>query len=56
MREFYETNKDFKDYVDKYAKKNHITPEEALTHATVREAYKYYREETSTIRLPLDDK
>lgn len=56
MREFYETNKDFKDYVDKYAKKNHITPDEALAHASVREAYDYYREEASAIRLPIDNK
>lgn len=45
MEDFYKTNVDFKEYVDKYARKNRITPEEALTHASVREAYEYYKHE-----------
>lgn len=45
MEDFYKTNADFKEYVDKYAKKNCITPEEALNHASVRDAYDYYRDE-----------
>lgn len=44
MREFYKTNADFKEYVDKYANKNHIPVDVALTHASVREAYEYYLE------------
>ena len=45
MREFYENNKDFKEYVDRYAAQRKITVDEALTHAMVREAYDYYRAE-----------
>ena len=48
MKNFYESNKDFKDYVDRYSQKyykgSRITVEEALTHAQVREAAKYYKE------------
>jgi hypothetical protein len=44
MKEFYVQNKDFKEYVDKYAKDNKISVGEALTHAIVREMYKYYKE------------
>lgn len=44
MREFYETNQDFKEYVNRYAAQRKITVDEALTHALVREAYDYYRE------------
>ncbi len=42
MEEFYKKNKDFHDYVDKYAKKTGISVEEALTHSVVRAAYEYY--------------
>lgn len=44
MREFYETNENFKYYVDRYAAQRKITVDEALTHAMVRSAYMYYRE------------
>ena len=40
----YKWNKDFRDYVDKFAAKHEITVEEALTHAEVREAWRYYTE------------
>ena len=40
----YRWNKDFRDYVDKYATKHGITVEEALTHAEVREVWRYYTE------------
>ena len=44
MKQFYESNSDFRDYVEKYRKKHDLTVEEALQHAQVREAAKYYRE------------
>ena len=56
MREFYKTNQDFKEYVDKYAKKTRITPEEALKHSLVREAYEYYKHEAKENAFRIDDK
>lgn len=44
MRDFYESNSDFRDYVEKYRKKHDLTVDEALQHASVREAENYYRE------------
>lgn len=44
MQEFYESNRDFRDYVEKFRKDHNLTVEEALEHASVREAAKYYRE------------
>lgn len=43
MREFYVNNKDFKEYVDKYARDNKISVGEALTHAIIREIYHFYK-------------
>lgn len=43
MREFYVNNKDFKEYVDKYAISRNISVGEALTHAIVREMYHFYK-------------
>ena len=40
----YETNQDFKEYVDRYSNKHKITVEEALTHALVQEVGKMYKE------------
>lgn len=41
MRQLYQTNKDFKDYVDRYCKNHNegrsITLEEALTHKVVQD-------------------
>ena len=42
--ETYETNQDFKRYVDKYCTTYKVTVEEALNHAIVREAEKMYKE------------
>ena len=42
MKEFYESNSKFRDYVDKYSRDHRITVEEALTHAMVRQVYLYY--------------
>ena len=48
MRAFYESNKDFRDYVDRYCKNyvegRSITVEEALEHEQVRLVAVYYRE------------
>ena len=44
MKNFYESNSDFRDYVEKYRKKHDLSVDEALQHASVREAEKYYRE------------
>lgn len=56
MNDFYNKNADFKDYVDKYAKKTHISVDEALTHFVVREAYEYYLAESKNVRIIVDDK
>ena len=45
MKEFYDNNKDFKDYVDKYCKQYGITVKEALTHEIVRQVYLFYSKE-----------
>lgn len=42
MKELYEKNYDFKEYVDKYCKKNNISIEEALEHYIVKDVAKYY--------------
>ena len=42
--EFYNTNQDFKEYVDRYSIKHKVTVEEALNHALVQEVEKMYKE------------
>lgn len=42
---FYETNEDFKQYVDKYCRTYRITVEQALTHVIVQNVMKYYKSE-----------
>lgn len=44
MMNFYNTNPDFKDYVDKYCTKHQIGVEEALEHKLVKEVSEYYKE------------
>ena len=48
MREFYGSNKDFRDYVDRYCKNyvegRSITVEEALEHEQIRLVAEQYRE------------
>jgi len=41
MNEYYETNEEFKAYVDNYAKSNNITAEEALKHKLIQIFYEY---------------
>ena len=40
----YKWLKDFREYVDKFAKQHDITPEEALEYEVVRQAWRYYTE------------
>lgn len=44
MKNFYESNSDFRGYVDRFCKTYDKSVDEALQHAQVREAAKYYRE------------
>ncbi len=44
MRELYNTNPDFKAYVDKYCIKHNITVDQALEHYLVKDAAEYYLE------------
>lgn len=56
MKQFYEKNVDFKEYVDKYACKNNVTIGEALTHSMVKEVYQHYKKEAGITRISIDDK
>lgn len=42
--EEYEKNADFREYVDKYCTREHITPEVAVTHAIVQGVEKDYKD------------
>lgn len=42
IKNYYDTVPEFKEYVDKYAAKHHITVEEALTHALVKSYLEFY--------------
>ena len=44
MKNFYESNSDFRGYVERFRKTYNLSLDEALQHASVREAEKYYRE------------
>lgn len=44
MNEFYNSNSDFKEYVDKYCLSRRVSVEEALTHELVRQVYLMYTE------------
>lgn len=44
MDELYNSNKDFRDYVDRYCKNKPITPEQALKFFHIRLAGIYYKE------------
>lgn len=47
LREYYDSNYDFKSYVDRYCVQNHISLEVALTHKMIKEAALYYKERTN---------
>ena len=42
LKKMYEENKDFRRYVDRYARQYDLTLEQALSHAVVRNAAEYY--------------
>ena len=42
MTNFYNNNKNFKEYVDKYCKKHGISVETALTHRLIKEVAEQY--------------
>ena len=44
MREFYNSNPDFKRYVDRHCKQYGYTVDEALAQELVRQVYLYYAE------------
>ena len=44
MKEFYNHNADFRDYVNSYCKKHKTSVEEALQHAIVLEVAKQYKD------------
>lgn len=44
MREFYETNLDFRLYVDRYCVQHNVSVDEALTHELVKEVYNFYKD------------
>lgn len=44
MKDFYIENKDFREYVDKYAVSRNISVGEAFTHAIVKEMYLFYKD------------
>lgn len=43
MENFYSSNDDFKDYVDKYCKQYGLTKEEAFNQELVIQVYLYYK-------------
>lgn len=44
IRDFYNSNIDFRGYVDRFCKTYDLSVDEALQHSTVREVAEYYRE------------
>ena len=42
MKDFYESNTDFRRYTDRYAAEFNLTTEQALTHSVIRNAAEYY--------------
>ena len=48
MKELYDKNEDFKDYVDAYCKKHEISKEEAFTHKLVMNVGEYYFEKSKS--------
>ena len=48
MKEYYNSNMDFKAYVDRYCVKDKYTVEEALKHKIIEEVYKQYKENDKT--------
>ena len=51
MKEFYNSNADFKTYIDKYCKKHKCTVEEALKHKIIEGVYEQYKENDKRNKL-----
>ena len=49
LKELYNSNGDFRRYVDRYSVSRGISPEEALDHALVKEYAKSIKEKESTV-------
>ena len=43
MKKYYQKDKDFRDYVDKFCKKHKISVEDALKHRIVKQVFGYRR-------------
>ena len=43
MKDFYNSNTDFKEYVERYCKKHKCTVEEALKHKVVEDVCEHYK-------------
>ena len=48
MKELYNQNEDFKDYVDAYCKKHEISKDEAFSHKIVVNVGEYYSEKSKS--------
>ena len=44
MKDFYNSNTDFQEYVERYCKKHKCTVEEALKHKVVEDVCEHYKE------------
>lgn len=42
IKDFYESNTDFRRYTDRYAAEFNLTTEQAFTHSVIRNAAEYY--------------
>ena len=51
MNDLYETNDDFKEYVDKYCTKHRISPEVAFTHELLKGIAMMYQAQAEIKRL-----
>lgn len=51
LQEFYKTNQDFHNYVDKYIKNKDLTVSDALELALIKEVYELYVDNSNRIQL-----
>lgn len=50
--DFYQTNDDFRVYLDKYCDKHNLTVAEASNHLIVKETAKYYKDQETRVMFP----
>lgn len=48
-KEIYQNNKEFKEYMDRYLRKNNITLEEALQHKIIQDIAEYYNKRSKGV-------